>query len=210
MITALLIPADMQRCLNSETETFNLVAGEERSVFCCIPVIFILPVFGYLPFTSIRIFSVSMNIDRLLQKEESKTKALVFTNIQPTSSLQTEPSLFSLFFSLAMKNNWSHAFLEAIGSWLSCLAYFYLFQTKQSQFLYLLLADNAFKAFVLLVSLPWNIFNLSTFCLSFSNQNRSHYSCKGLLTGKWNTRSLHGSCRECPYLHNLEWWVPSV
>lgn len=99
MMTALLIPADMQRCLNSETGTFDLVAGEERRVFSCIPVVFISPLFGYLLFTSIRIFSVSMNTDRLLQREQSKTKALVFTNIQPTSSLlQNKPSLFPCSF----------------------------------------------------------------------------------------------------------------
>lgn len=51
LITALLTPADMQSHLNSETETLDLVAAEERNVFCCIPVIFISPFFRYLPHT---------------------------------------------------------------------------------------------------------------------------------------------------------------
>lgn len=51
VITALLTPADMQSCLNSETETLDLVTAEKRNFFCFIPAIFISPVFRHLPHT---------------------------------------------------------------------------------------------------------------------------------------------------------------
>lgn len=51
VITALLTPADMQSRLNSETETLDLVAAEKRNFFCCIPAIFISPVFRHLAHT---------------------------------------------------------------------------------------------------------------------------------------------------------------
>lgn len=57
---------------------------------------------------------------------------------------------------------------------------------------------------MLLVSLPWNLFNLS--CLYCSDQHWTLWCCKDFLTAKWNARLLHRSCRECPDLCNLEWW----
>lgn len=48
VVNVLLTPADLQR-LNSETETSGLVAAREAYVFGCISVIFLSPIFRYLP-----------------------------------------------------------------------------------------------------------------------------------------------------------------
>lgn len=50
-LTSLLTPADMQSCLNSESETVGLVAAGEINGFCCMLVIFLSPVFGHLSHT---------------------------------------------------------------------------------------------------------------------------------------------------------------
>lgn len=51
VITALSTPADMQSCLNSESKTLDLMEAKKEKLFCCIPVIFISPVFRPLPHT---------------------------------------------------------------------------------------------------------------------------------------------------------------
>lgn len=48
VVNVLLTPADLQH-LNSETETSGLVAAREAYVFSCISVIFLSPIFRYVP-----------------------------------------------------------------------------------------------------------------------------------------------------------------